>query len=373
MSSAQASDQPPDYPMTYERENIANMHGYIPGEQPDSPDIIKLNTNENPYSAPDPVIETLRHITGEMLRKYPPPTANDFRQVAAQTHEVASDNIIPTNAGDELLRLAITTFVEPGATIAVAEPSYSLYPVLAAAHGAGVLEIQRNDDWSLPRNLAQQISDGGAQLTLIVNPNAPTGTLTSVADLKELAEAIPGVLLIDEAYVDFVDPDQGYDAIQLIGDHPNVLILRTLSKGYSLAGLRFGYGIGHADLISPMLTKTRDSYNTDLVSQKIATAALTHRPFAQKTWEAVRQERDRMVRELHAFGILTTDSHANFVLATIPGDFAGGAANLYQTLKQRGIFVRYFDLDRLGDKLRITIGTPDQNTALLNALKELAT
>lgn len=357
--------------MSYERKNIAAMSGYVPGEQPDTPDVVKLNTNENPYPPTEAVMAALRGIESDALRRYPNPTAEPFRNVAAQAHGLDPANVVATNGGDELLRLAITTFVEPGSPIGTAEPSYSLYPVLADVHGSPVHRTPLNEDWSLPDDFAAQMNNAAAQLVFIVNPHAPSGSLRSVEQLAAIAEQLDGVLLIDEAYVNFVDPSLNHDTTKLVREMDNVLILRTLSKGYSLAGLRFGYGLGPASLIEPMLTKTRDSYNTDAVAQALATAALGARDEAAKTWAAVRDERDRLSAALREMGLTVPDSQSNFVLAAVPEKIAGGARSLYELLKAKKIYVRYFDQDRLRDKLRITIGTPDQNNALLNALKAM--
>ena len=177
--------------------------------------------------------------------------------------------------------------------------------------------------------------------------------------------------MIDEAYVDFVDPQHDYSAVELTKTLDNVVLLRTMSKGYSLAGLRFGYGIGSAGLIETMQTKTKDSYPTDAVAQAVATAAITHQAAASQTWSSVRAERRRLSAELITLGLAVGPSQSNFVLATVPGSVTGGAKGLYEALKQKNILVRYFDADRLRDKLRISIGTPDQNTALLKAIREL--
>lgn len=353
--------------MPYERANIQKMSGYTPGEQPGKASVIKLNTNENPYPPPEAVMAALRDIPADALRRYPPPMADEFRSIAAEVHGVQPENIIATNAGDELLRLAITTFVEPGRPIGTAEPSYSLYPVLADIHGSPTVRIPLNDDWSLPQDFVMRTNDAGVQLTFIVNPHAPSGVLIRVEKLARLAADLAGVLLVDEAYVDFADPGLNHDATTLIKQFGNVILLRTLSKGYSLAGLRFGYGLACGGLIEPMLTKTKDSYNTDAVSQRLAVAALQSRDAARKSWDAVRAERERVVRELAAMGLHCPPSESNFVLATTPGE--SDARGLYESLKRRSIYVRYFDQDRLRDKLRITIGTPEQNDALLAALK----
>jgi len=352
--------------MSYERKNIADMTGYTPGEQPDDGNVVKLNTNENPYPPSESVVKVLHGLGGEVLRRYPPPTAHKFRKLAAQVHNLHADQVIATNAGDELLRLAITTFVDPGEPIATAEPSYSLYPVLADVNASPTLCIPLDDDWQVTDDFARRANDHGAKLTFLVNPHAPTGVLRSVDDLARIADELDGVLLIDEAYVDFVDPELDYDATPLVNDFDNVLILRTLSKGYSMAGLRFGYGLGCRDLIEPMLTKTKDSYNTDAIAQRLAVAALEHRDDAARTWQAVRDERARMTAALAELGLTGPASQSNFLLVS-----HDNAADLYQTLKRRRIFVRYFDQDRLRDKLRITIGTPEQNDALLEALRDI--
>ena len=360
--------------MPFVRPNIEEMLGYVPGEQPDGPDVLKLNTNENPYPAPQPVLDSIKDFDPEKLRRYPNPTAREFRELAAQIHNCKPDSIIPVNGGDELLRLAITTYVSPGGTIGVAEPSYSLYPVLASIHGASVHTVPLDENWQRPADFAQQMNRANVTLTFIVNPHAPTGLLTSVADLDAIASNLDSVLLIDEAYIDFVDPALKHNTTDLIHRHPNIIILRTLSKGYSMAGLRFGYGIGNEQLIHPMLEKTRDSYNTDAISQTLATASLKHRDLAAQTWQKVRDERARLTAELASLGFTCPPSQSNFLLATIPDSANTGpesARNIYESLKQRGILIRYFDQNRLHDKLRITIGTPEQNNALIKNLKEL--
>ena len=183
--------------MSYERPNIRRMHGYTPGEQPQSGNPVKLNTNENPYSPASAVIEAARSIDPEALRRYPSPTSAVFRAEAAGAHGVHPDNIVCTNGGDELLRLAITTFVEPGRPIGMAEPSYSLYPVLAAIHDSPVERVELAPDWSMPEDFARRMNDAGVQLTFLVNPHAPSGTLYTTEEIAGLACDLDGVLLID--------------------------------------------------------------------------------------------------------------------------------------------------------------------------------
>jgi len=356
--------------VSYERANIESMSGYVPGEQPDSVDVIKLNTNENPYPASSRVASVLARIQVEDLRRYPSPTAQQFRETAAQYHRLDSANILPTNGGDELLRLAITTFAGPGEVVGIAEPSYSLYPVLTEVQDCKLLPVPLLDNWSLPSNFVATLNDAGARLALLVNPHAPTGLLMSAAQLIEIAAAFHGVLVVDEAYVDFVDPEQQYDLTPAIKDLDNLLILRTLSKGYSLAGLRFGYGIGAKELLAPMMYKTRDSYNTDYISQQLANAAIESASQARESWEKVRNERARLTTELEQLGLSSLPSQANFILAQCSSQES--ARTIYHGLKESGILVRYFDQERLQDKLRITVGTPEQNQQLLQNLKLLA-
>lgn len=354
--------------MTYERPNIASMQGYSPGEQPDDAAVIKLNTNENPYPPGPAVATALAASEVAELRRYPPPLATEFRRAAARLHGLGPDNVIATNGGDELLRLVLTTFTDAGDRIVVTRPTYSLYPVLAEIQGCELEQIELNDDWSVPENFARQLQDSDAKLCLLVNPHAPSGRLLDAVYLDRLAAAFPGVLLIDEAYVDFVDPALGYSAIPLLARHDNVLILRSMSKGYSLAGLRFGYGLGPESLIAPMLYKTRDSYNLDLLAQRLATAALQDQDYASSTWARVRASREYLRSELAAMSIDSLPSQTNFLLCTIT---SGKAMELAAALKSRGILVRYFDQDRLRDKLRISIGTEEENQALISALTEL--
>jgi histidinol-phosphate aminotransferase len=355
--------------MGYERARIAAMHGYVPGKQPTSPDVIKLNTNENPYPPSPAVMHAIHAVLPEALRKYPSPAADGFRAVAARQHGLALENVVAVNGGDELLRMAIATFVEPGERIGTVEPSYSLYPVLAEAHGSPIFSIDLRDDFSLPADTAAKMNAAGVKLLFIVCPHAPSGQLTTVEELSKVASAFAGVVLVDEAYVDFVDPVLGHDATELVKKHDNVLLLRTMSKGYSLAGLRFGYGLGAASLIEPMLWKTRDSYNCDVLAQAAATAALEHRDYAQASWARVRSERERLRTSLIELGFAVHESQSNFLLAHAPGKH--NARALRDALETHGLLVRYFDAPRIDDALRITVGTDAQNDKLLSALRSL--
>jgi histidinol-phosphate aminotransferase len=238
---------------------------------------------------------------------------------------------------------------------------------LAQIHGSPVVRADAPDDYSLPSGLAAQMKAAAVQLLLIVNPHAPSGQLIGVRELEALAASFPGVLLVDEAYVDFVDPELGHDLVPAIARHDNLLLLRTFSKGYSLAGLRVGYGLGASSLIAPMLWKTRDSYNLDAVAQRLAETALAQRAYCAETWRKVRAERARVSAALRALGYRVPASQSNFVLAEVPA--GRDAAALQQQLEAGGILVRYFAAPRLDRSLRITIGTREQNDRLLALLR----
>ncbi|HBW82959.1 MAG: histidinol-phosphate transaminase [Gammaproteobacteria bacterium] len=352
--------------MPFQRKNIATMGGYVPGEQVDNDDVIKLNTNENPYPPSPEVAARLKGINSASLRRYPSPTAEPFRESAARCHGIAAENIVPTNGGDELLRLVLTTFAGPGETVAVTRPTYSLYRVLTEIQDNKLHEITLEDTWDLPKEFIQQLSVSNAKVCILVNPHAPTGKLLSVEALTEIASNFDGLLLVDEAYVDFVDLARKHDAVPMAIEHNNVLLLRTLSKGYSLAGLRFGYGIGSAELISPILYKTRDSYNTDYIAQQLADAAIQSRDYARAIWQKVREDRELLADALTKLNFAVTPSQANFLLAKLPD--GRSAESLYLQLRSENILVRFFDQERLRDKLRISVGTPSENAALIAAL-----
>jgi histidinol-phosphate aminotransferase len=357
--------------MTYERAHLKAMQGYTPGQQPDTP-AIKLNTNENPYPPGPAVAHALSSFPLDMLQRYPDPLAGVFRASVARLHRLAPANVIATNGGDELLRLALTTFLDPGKPLGLLTPSYGLYSVLATIHGSPLASVPVGNDWSVPDDTAKRWNGAGAPLAIMTNPHAPSGTLASAAELHKLALTFRGVLLVDEAYVDFVDPEIGHETATMVAAYPNVLLLRTLSKGYSLAGLRLAYGLGAAELVAPMQSKTKDSYNVDAIAQAVGTAALEDVRSAARSWEAVRHARRALDLALTAIGFPCSPSQANFLLATVP---AGGrwqsAENVYRSLMARRIFVRWFNEEGLRDKLRISVGTPEENQQLVEALRLL--
>ncbi len=345
--------------MGYFRDNVEGAAGYTPGFQPKAADVVKLNTNENPYPPSPQVFKALAGIRPGQLRRYPDPLGNAFREAAAELHGVDPANIMCCNGGDDLLSIAIRAFCDERRPVAYPVPTYSLYPVLARLQDCEAIEIPFDEEFNLPAKLAGT----GAPLTIVCNPNAPTGSFIRVEELASLAAELAGVLLVDEAYVDFAEQN----CAPLVNDFDNIIVLRSLSKGYSLAGLRFGYAIADQDLIAGLL-KVKDSYNVDAVAIALATAAIRDQAYFRQNVEKVKQERRALTAQLRAAGFAVPESHANFVLAQTKNNAAG---EIHQKLAQRNIFVRYWNTPRLEDKLRISVGTKEQNEKLMAALREI--
>jgi histidinol-phosphate aminotransferase len=304
-------------------------------------------------------MKTLAEINGEKLRRYPDPVGGEFRQAAAEINCVKPENILCCNGGDDLLTMAFRAFCDENRPVAYPVPTYSLYPVLAKLQNCEAIEILFDSEFNLPPKLART----GAALTIVCNPNAPSGSFIEIGELASLAAELSGVLLIDEAYADFAETN----CAGLIEEFDNLILLRSMSKGYSLAGLRFGYAIGSADLITGLM-KVKDSYNVDAISLALATAAIKDQGYFRQTTTDVIEARKTLIAHLRDLGFNVPDSHSNFVLAQSQGC---PAKEIYEKLIERNIFVRYFDLPGLSDKLRITVGTTEQNERLVQALKEI--
>jgi histidinol-phosphate aminotransferase len=344
---------------TFVRAIVREMDGYVPGEQPPlGKRIIKLNTNENPYPPSPKVMQAIHEIEPEVLRRYPNPSADAFRSAAAKVLDVSPDMILAGNGSDDILTIVTRTFLSADDAMVYPEPTYSLYPILAKIQQAKHVGVPWEENWSLPM---KGLLAAGGRAIYVANPNAPSGTFVSPLELAELAVAFDGVVLIDEAYADFAD----YNCLSLVRQHENIVISRSFSKAYSLAGLRFGYAIAQPQVIEQMM-KVKDSYNCDAISIAAATAAILDQEYARKTWEHVRSERQRLSAELTQMGWNVLPSHANFIFASPPN---GRGKETYLGLKQQGILVRYFDAPGLDDKVRITVGTSQENNALLGGIK----
>ena len=347
--------------MSYFRRNIQKLTGYVPGEQPGSGQkVIKLNTNENPYPPSPAALEVLRGLDGDALRRYPDPAAARFCRAAAELRGVPADWVIAGNGSDELLTMILRAFVGPGDVVAYAVPTYVLYRTLTAIQEGVAVEVPYGDDYALP---AAELAAAAGAVTFVASPNSPSGTAYPPEQMEALAGNVRGVLVVDEAYVDFADAD----ARQLVRRRDNVIILRTLSKGYSLAGLRLGFAVAAPDLLEG-LWKVKDSFNVGAIAAAAGAAALADQAHMIANAEKVKASRTRLAEQLSQLGYKVWPSESNFLLARPP---AGDAERMYQLLKAKGILVRYFKQPMLEDKLRITVGTDQQNAALVAALRDL--
>jgi histidinol-phosphate aminotransferase len=346
----------------YFRKNISALAGYIPGEQPRDGANIKLNTNENPYPPSPRVLAALRSESDRSLRLYPEPLADSLRAIAARVYGVTSDNIMAGNGSDEILSIIMRCFVGPHDRVAFPAPTYSLYDTLIAIQEGEPIPVDYPEDFSLPEALASE----NAAVTLVCNPNSPSGTLVSVQDIDRLARKVSGVLVIDEAYVDFAEME-GASALPLIRHLPNLIILRTFSKSFSLAGMRVGLAFSSAEIISGLM-RVKDSYNVNRLSMAAAAAALQDKDWMARNVNRIQRSRKRLAAGLKKMGFYVYPSHANFVMARKKNQ---NLKTIYETLRARKILVRYFDVPGLRDCLRITVGTPREIQSLLKEMKTI--
>ena len=346
----------------YFRKNIAALAGYVPGEQPRDEKVIKLNTNENPYPASPRVFAALRKAINRSLRLYPDPLADSLRAVAANVYGVKLENILAGNGSDEILSIIMRSFIGPQDRVAFPVPTYSLYDTLIAIQQGQPSPVNYPPDFSLPETLAAQ----NAAVTFLCNPNSPSGTLVALPDIERLARAVSGILVVDEAYVDFAE-SEGASTLPLINRLRNVIVLRTFSKSFSLAGMRVGLAFASEEIISGMM-KVKDSYNLNRLSLVAAAAALRDMPWMTRNVRRIRRSRRELTAGLRKRGFYVYPSHANFVMAQKKKQ---NLKRLYEGLKSHHIFVRYFDVPGLQDSLRITVGTPKENRALLKELKAI--
>jgi histidinol-phosphate aminotransferase len=346
------------------RPNIAEMHGYVPGEQPapgTGDKLIKLNTNENPYQCSPKVKAAIGRIVQQGLQKYPDPLATAFRVRAGELLGVGPDWILCGNGSDDVLTIVTRAFVGTSDMVRFANPSYLLYRTLAEIQGAACDIINYNADWSLPEEFSKP-SDW-VRLVYLANPNSPSGTMVAPKKVAEIADALPCPLLVDEAYCDFADAN----CVSLVAKNEKIMVARTLSKSYALAGLRFGYLVAQPQVVRE-LRKVKDSYNCDALSIAGATAAIDDQQWLAETRAAIIATRDRMTAALRKLGFAAVDSQANFVWApheTVPVE------PIYRQLKDAGILVRYMRYPDWGDGLRISVGSDEQVDACIAALRSM--
>lgn len=342
------------------RPNIARMRGYAPGEQPREGGFIKLNTNENPYPPSPSVRRAILAEAGETLRLYPDPDSTRLRTQAAATYGFAPDGVIAGNGSDDLLAMLARAFIGEGGALCCPTPTYTLYDTLVRIQGGRVIRIPYPDDYSLPAALFRSC----APVTIVANPNSPSGTVVPLATLEDLAGRVKGLLVIDEAYADFA----GETALSLARERENVIVLRTLSKSFSLAGMRVGLGFARPRIVAG-LNKIKDSYNLGRLAIAAGAAALADIAWMERNVARIRKTRAALAAALPSVGLEPFPSEANFILARRAD--RKSARPVYEELKRRKILVRHFDSPRLADCLRITVGTDEEVAALLAALREI--
>ncbi|MCX7014725.1 MAG: histidinol-phosphate transaminase [Candidatus Sumerlaeota bacterium] len=352
MNSSTPSNRPP-----LPREAVRRLTAYTPGEQPSDLNIIKLNTNEFPYPPAPEAVDAVRREAAQTLRRYPNPTCAPLRQALAAEFGVEPARVFVGNGSDEILRLIVQAYAGPGDTLAIADPTYSLYPVLADMFEACVETHATDDEGALPESLFHT----RARLILIGNPNPPLGAQYSLAEMERLADLRDSLVLIDEAYAAFAP----FDCMELARRRPNVVVARTFSKSHGLAGMRVGYAVGRPEVIEA-LDKIRDSYNVNRVSQAAALAALRAKDYYSARIREMVRTRERLRAALLGLRCRAPRSAANFLFAR-----CGDGRRLLDALRERRILVRFFDLPGLRDGCRISIGTPEETDALIAALQEI--
>jgi histidinol-phosphate aminotransferase len=346
--------------MNYARKQIQHMQGYTPGEQPRSHDIIKLNTNENPYPPSPAVGRALAEFNLEKLRRYPDPVATELRAIAAQLNGLPGPEwVLAGNGSDDLLTMALRTFADSQTAVAYPWPTYSLYPVLCEIQGTKKIEIQLDTEFNLPDDFTKKAKD--ANLIFIARPNAPTGNAFPMNEIRDVCGEFDGIVWIDEAYADFADDN----CMELVTEFDNIVVSRTLSKSASLAGLRLGLAFANPAIVDEMM-KVKDSYNVSMLTQELAKASLRDTEYTANVVREVQKTRSVTTDALVRMGFEVLPSQANFVFVKPPKT----ASAYVEHLRLYNVLVRYFPEPRTRDFVRITIGTPEQMRRLLEATED---
>lgn len=346
--------------MSYARTNIEQMHGYVPGEQPKVAGLIKLNTNENPYPPSPKVFEALQAAVDDRLRLYPDPQSFGLRQKLGKRFGFDPAQILIGNGCDDILNLCLRAFVGEGEKLAYFWPSYSLYPVLANIQGAQKVELPLDEQFQV-----QGVpSLDGVKLLFITQPNAPSGVWLQKETLRRIIEQTDAVVVVDEAYVDFATDN----CLDFIGKYPNVLVARSFSKSYALAGMRLGWVAGSAELIGT-LDKVKDSYNISRLSQVAGEAAIEDVPYFEQTVCKVKATRERVTERLKEWDFFIYPSQTNFVFAKPPAPLT--AKQWFDGLRERKVIVRWWNADRIRDFARVSIGTDEEMNKFLEATRQV--
>tara|TARA_B100000609_G_C17178111_1_gene415530 strand:+ start:294 stop:1355 length:1062 start_codon:yes stop_codon:yes gene_type:complete len=345
---------------SYFRPAVDAMSGYTPGEQPVIQNLIKLNTNENPYPPSPEVQKMFNTCDSSRLRLYPNPTGDMLRDRIADIYGFKRENIILGNGSDDILTMTFRSFTDSERAVAFVDPTYSLYPVLAEIQGSKTIQVALNEDFSLPDDLEQQAE--AANLFILTRPNAPTGNSFPLERVKQFCRNFEGIVMIDEAYADFASDN----CLGLVNEFPNVMICRTLSKSCSAAGVRLGFAIAHPQTIEGLM-KVRDSYNVSMLTQMTADAILADTVYIKSCLEKVRATRDRLCAKLREIGFKVIPSEANFIFASPPDEDGESCAAF---LREQAVLVRYFPGKITGKFIRITIGTDAQIDRLITLVTE---
>jgi histidinol-phosphate aminotransferase len=354
--------------MSYFRKNIEKMSGYTPGEQPKICSLIKLNTNENPYPPSPKVLSALKNYDYSKLKLYPNPKADRLREQIADMFDLKRGNIIVGNGSDDILTMTVRSFVGENEKAACFTPTYSLYPILTQIQNSKIIEVPLvGESFFFPKELLDSSSEvyksiENSKVFFIARPNAPTGTDINLKQLDSFCSIYKGIVFIDEAYVDFSEDS----AIELLKKYQNVIVSRTLSKSYSLAGLRLGWAMASSEIISGMM-KVKDSYNINSLSQILAIEALKDSNYFFSTVEKIKSTRDNLTHQLNNLGYYVLPSQTNFLFVKVPD---GRASTLFEYLRENKIIVRYFPEKITADYIRITIGTDEQVEKFLNIISK---
>lgn len=346
-------------PKSVVRKGLAGFQPYVPGEQPpDAEGWVKLNTNESPLPPSPKVIEAIRDAAGDALRLYPSPTAAPARAAIAKHFGLETRQVAVGNGADELIDMCFLAFADPGDAVAYPTPTYPYFEPLSRIHGIKPSTHPTEHFAELPPSLAAD----PAPLKFVVNPNSPTGALFDAEAVEAVAQASSGVVVVDEAYVDFAPRN----ALSMLATHDNVLLLRTFSKSYGLAGMRIGFALGSPELIG-FLDSVKDSYNLDRLSIVAAAAAIEDESHHRRLVDEVVRNRGELANALEKLGFEVVPSSTNFVFARPPRP----AHEVVAGLRERKILVRHYDREPIAGWIRITVGTREQHEKLLDALREI--
>ncbi|MBI1884440.1 MAG: histidinol-phosphate transaminase [Chlamydiae bacterium] len=342
--------------MSLFRPAVEKMKGYVPGFQPKGLGFIKLNTNENPYPPSEKVLNALKEAVNARVRLYPDPVADELRMELAKAFRFPKDWIMVGNGSDEILNLAMRAGVEKNDKVLITEPTYILYEVLAQMQEAKIIRLELDEDFNLPK----QVDTRGIKMTFISNPNAPTGALFGREQLRKICRASKGIVLIDEAYADFAKEN----CLDFVREFKNVIVTRTLSKSYSLAGLRIGFAIARPQVIETLM-KLKDSYNVNRLSQVAGIAAIRDRGVMKRTVQQIIRDREFLIQHLERLDFSVIPSQTNFIFVK---HARYDAFKLLKELERKKILVRFFNRPRLKEYLRISIG---RNQEMIKLVREL--